>query len=531
MGIAKIRGKFLLILHTVKYLKPVQVFYQIYYRIKIKKPFCSYLPKKDVTFNKLQFNIPIRSKQIILSKNHFRFLNLEKQFEKQIDWNFQGLGKLWNYNLQYLDYLFQEDIEDDEKLRYLGDITAWLQSDKLQLQAYPVSLRVINEIRYFSSKTEDKAIIHTLYAQLNYLYQNPEYQILGNHLLENAFTLFMGGYAFDNVRWKTKGQNLLYNELEKQLLPDGAHFELSPMYHKIILFRLLELIDWYSKIADLDTDFSKFIWGKAINMLNWLYTISLGQYTIPHFNDSADNITYSNKEIFEFAKQLNLPVPVKIKLKESGYRKFEKGKYQSIVDVGPIGASYQPGHAHADALSFVLYYEEKPFLVEAGTSTYQIGDIRNQERSTQAHNTVVVNENNQSEVWSGFRVGNRAQVLIEKESNDFIKASHNGYKQKYRIIHERSFLFRDNQISVIDALTGNQRKNKATAYFHFHPDRTVVQNDNVIYIDGSAKVVFEKAEEILLFNYHFSDQFNEYQIGKVAAIRFSHQLSTTIYLD
>ena len=35
--------------------------------------------------------------------------------------------------------------------------------------------------------------------------------------------------------------------LEEQTLPDGAHFERSPMYHSIICNDLIELIDLYKK--------------------------------------------------------------------------------------------------------------------------------------------------------------------------------------------------------------------------------------------------------------------------------------------
>ena len=35
-------------------------------------------------------------------------------------------------------------------------------------------------------------------------------------------------------------KNFLLKELDRQILDDGAHFELSPMYHCIILSKILD---------------------------------------------------------------------------------------------------------------------------------------------------------------------------------------------------------------------------------------------------------------------------------------------------
>ncbi|GAB6008062.1 heparinase II/III domain-containing protein [Dysgonomonas reticulitermitis] len=516
-------------------MKKIQLFYQVYYKLKRKKAFNNYLPKECISFNRLYFKNEIISKEIILDRNHFTFLNLEKKFEKEIDWNFSGYGKLWYYNLQYFDFLFQENISDEIKIDLIKDYNIWLADNKTNLESYPIALRVINGIRFFSDSGRkiNQQLIDSYYAQLNFLYDNLEYQILGNHLLENAFAIFMGGYAFNNPQWQKKGKNILQEEVKEQILHDGAHFELSPMYHKIILFRLIELIDWYSNTTNLDTDFLNFIKSKAIKMINWLYSISLWEYNIPHFNDSADHITYSNEQIYHFAKNLNLMPVTKTALNESGYRKFSYKNYQSIVDIGKIGAPYQPGHAHADALSFILHYKKKPIFVEVGTSTYQIGSSRNYERSTKAHNTVVVNNKNQSEVWAGFRVGNRANVYIEKDLENILTAFHDGYQKYFSIIHRREFIFEENSVCISDSLVNSSRKEYiAEAYFHFHPKVHVELKDrSSLFLDNSIKLNFENSISISLIDYNFAERFNVYNTGKVVKVSFYDYLKTTIILN
>src|SRR5690606_31529788 len=92
-----------------------------------------------------------------------------------------------------------------------------------------------------------------------------------------------------------------------------------------------------------------------------------------------------------------------IELSASGYRKLVRENMELVADIHGISPSYQPGHAHADHLSFVLQVGGNPFIVDMGISTYEIGERRAYERSTKAHNTVTLDDQNTSEVWSGFR--------------------------------------------------------------------------------------------------------------------------------
>jgi uncharacterized heparinase superfamily protein len=73
--------------------------------------------------------------------------------------------------------------------------------------------------------------------------KNLEYHLLGNHLLENGFALLFAAVLFPESPLSRKAEEIIRAELGEQILADGAHFELSPMYHQIILDRLLESIN------------------------------------------------------------------------------------------------------------------------------------------------------------------------------------------------------------------------------------------------------------------------------------------------
>ena len=69
-----------------------------------------------------------------------------------------------------------------------------------------------------------------------------------------------------------------------------------------------------------------------------------------------------------------------------------------------LGADYQPGHSHSDTFNFELYVQKFPLIVDTGISTYEKNEIRQKERSTLSHNTVMIGDNDQTKVWGGFRV-------------------------------------------------------------------------------------------------------------------------------
>lgn len=523
-------SKFKRLYYTLKPLQFKQLKYQVLYRLNKAKPLGSYdgliNPEK---VQRLGFKEQPPVYRHILNDKHFSFLNLEVDYQNDIDWNDQRHGKLWNYNLQYVNYLFQEDIDNDVKSQLLHSLYDSLYSQKLELEPYPVSLRTINCIRWCSLQgINDAFILKAVHAELDFLSQRPEYHILGNHLLENAFALMMGGAFFAEPTWLAQGQELLEKELEEQILADGAHFELSPMYHQIIFFRLLELIDWYSAWQGQSVDFLALLRKKASAMKSWLQHIAFQNGDIPHFSDSADGVAYSTAWLNSYADQLSI-TNVDLRLDASGYRSIEKGEYECKVDFAQVGPSYQPGHAHADALSFILNHQQQPFFVERGTSTYQIGKIRHVERSTAAHNTVVVNHSNQSNIWGGFRVAERAEVKITADSEYEIAAEHHGYR-KYGVTHHRSMRFSDTSIVIIDDVKGNASALKEF-HLHLYPGLNFTINEKEVRIENKATLNFDQPIQIVTEDYQMAQGFNHYRNAKKIVVTFAQTLTTTIRFD
>jgi len=510
------------LLRTIRFIKPVQIFYQLKNRVIKVKSLKQYKIHSELNPIPLPLIPDLRNNIAAGTDGLFIFLNLPHEFPGRIDWNFADHGKLWNYNLQYLDYIFQEDIPLNTRLSWIRSIYSCLNSGELKPEPYPASLRAMNLIRLFSTNpsliTEYPDLQSDLYAELSYLHEHYEYHLLGNHVLENAFCMLMGGYYFQKTDWKKRAENVLQNQLNEQILSDGAHFELSPMYHQIMLFRVMEAISF----LNIKDALYGFLRCKAEKMLGWLTQMTFVNGDIPHFNDSSNGIALSVYQLQKLAQLLNLGTN-EIKLSDSGYRKIINEKMELIADVHGISPSYQPGHAHADHLSFVLNIHGKPFIVDPGTSTYAISERRNWERSSMAHNTVTVNSMNQSEVWSGFRVGRRAKVNIIEDRENLIRAS----VEYPGVSHIRTFISESSSLIIEDEVKAS---GPAVLRFYLHPSVVIKQQqDSEIHFKSGEIIRFENSSQMQISEYDFALGFNKLEKSKYIEVFFKGTCKSFIF--
>jgi hypothetical protein len=468
---------------------------------------------------------------------NFTFLNQTYSFpHEKIDWNFDEYGKLWTYNLCYFDFLNQRDISKDDGIDLVNHFIDNISEVKDGLEPFPISLRGINWVKFLlRHNLRDSRVDASLYAQYQILLDNLEYHLLGNHLLENGFSLLFGAYYFNDKKLYSKAEKILKIELNEQILEDGAHFELSPMYHQIMLFRMLDclnLIQSNPELFNSSQSLKDLLIEKTTIMFSWLKRMTFSNGDIPLFNDSAFEIAPTPTELYDYAEKLNLngllssvstPPVLSVDSRTCGYRTIQKENYECILDIGHIGPDYIPGHAHADTFNFVLYIKREPFIIDTGLSTYEVSERRMEERGTSAHNTVVVKNSNSSEVWGGFRVANRAYITNVKESEYTIRATHNGYYKRFGVLHSREWLFEDDKIIINDSLN---KKSEATAFLHFHPDVTEGMIADRILINNSK----EKIQEYIT-KYQYAPEFNKLEDALMLKIPFIQTLTIEIGIN
>ena len=508
--------------HTIRHLTFRQIFYQGFYRLK--RIFIRSIAFHDGPIKTKSLNLipSIPSKQAYLGDHEFRFLNLQTTLKDPIDWNFSENKKLWLYNLNYFDFLHQEKISDRDAFRLLNSFCQDSRRIKDGIEPYPISIRGVNWIKFFVyRKVKNSEYDALLYSHYRHLLSNLEYHILGNHLLENALSLLFGAYYFEDEQLYFRARKLLIAELNEQILGDGAHFELSPMYHQIILFRLLDCVNLVKGNSWKSDDLLFLLDSSSRRMLGWLKSMTFSNGDIPIVNDASTGIAPTSFELFDYAQRLGLD-PEVIPLADSGYRMVREGNFEMVVDVGNLGPEYILGHAHSDTLNFILYHNARPLIVEAGTSTYNLGPRRDEERSTANHNTVMVNDRNQSAVWAGFRVGRRAKITNLEENQNSISASHDGYRP-IGIIHKRTWRWSTGEVVIEDELKGYGADTVAIASIHLHPDY-IPEIDNGVIRVGPLTILVPIGPQVRLENYNFATGFNSSRIGYVIKVRFEERI-------
>lgn len=479
--------------NTVRYLRAGQILYRVRYRLTPP----SVVPTRTARARQWPRRWQARPLHApaLVGPNTFEFVGERGRLEQAADWNNPQHSRLWTYNLHYLDDLSATGAPQREgELRTL--VQRWIDDNPPPRGAgwepYPLSLRIVNLVKWLAQlDAVDPAWSASLATQADALSRRIEHHLLGNHLFANAKALvFAGAFIASDAAdaWMQRGLDLLAREVPEQFLPDGGHFERSPMYHATLLADLLDLIE-LADVADLPRlKGSRSSWADAARRaVDWLDAMTHPDGEIAFFNDAAMGIAPDPTVLLGAAAPLlnhrvaaAKPFDLRI-LRDSGYCRVDLPHAgAAIIDVAPLGPDYLPAHGHADTLSFELSLFGTRVLVNSGTSLYGESDERVRQRGTQVHNTVMIDGADSSEVWGGFRVARRARATLHGAEAGakriVIHGSHDGYRRlPGRNTHWRRWTFGPDSLQVDDTLTG--RFHSAEARYHLHPAVVVQQLD------------------------------------------------------
>lgn len=475
-------GKAARLMRTVWHLKPAQITGRLRFRMARPKPDLSPAPARRSARGKL--TPPAARRASMTGPATFVFLNAAGGLDA--GWDNPEAPKLWRYNLHYFDDL-NADGAQLRRAWHGALIDRWIAENPAAAgsgwEPYPTSLRIVNWVKYsLTGAALDAGAEHSLAVQARWLRERLEWHLLGNHLFVNAKALIFAGCYFEGLEaegWLRTGLDILLRELPEQLLPDGGQFELSPMYHALMVEDLLDLLALESAyrhpaLAPMVDRLRRALPGA----LNWLAALSHPDGDVAFFNDSAIGIAPDNTQLYAYAQRLGFEAPAapgSLHLPDSGYLRLVQGGAVLLADLARIGPKYLPGHAHADTLSFELSLGMQRVIVNSGTSVYGLGAERLRQRGTAAHSTVTVAGQDSSEVWSGFRVGRRArpsvaQIMVDGSEQGFA-ASHDGYRALPGApCHSRRATLTQTGLRIEDWVSGGQA---AEARYHLHPDITV----------------------------------------------------------
>ena len=439
--------------------------------------------------------------QVDLDQGRFVLLNHTVDLYDQGVLQNQTLNQqthLWRFQFHYHEFLFSQVAAGRWK-RVETFLNQWLDDFAPQKvlakddawHPYCISRRVIAWVWLLVnaggkestlSTALSKRLVKSLLHQTQYLSKNLEWDLGGNHLIENVTALAVVGGMFDSTfakGWQKTASDVLAKELPNQILVSGEHFERSPMYHCQILSNLLRIEICCEKHSDLAAVVEPVI----DPMLNFLSNILHPDGEIPLFADSVFHEAPSVEQIIDVAKISGRNFGESNNTMDpSGnedYFAVKTDRTFAICDFGPIAATYLPAHGHCDALNLEVSIDNQRWIVDSGNFNYADDSMRHYCRSSIAHNVVTVADQNQAKIWSMFRMGRRPKVCDHQhgleDGWDWASASHNGYENWGVLKLKRLIAVQLETLMCFDVpvLGSKLGADKLIGYVHLHPDLSV----------------------------------------------------------
>jgi uncharacterized heparinase superfamily protein len=369
--------------------------------------------------------------------------------------------------------------------------------------SYCVSTRVVAWMQWLVERDLDgpraAGVVDSLVEQLRFLEDHLELDVSGNHVIRNVRALLWGGAFFEGAdadRWRRVGEDLLEREIDRQILPDGTHYERSPYYHAEVFGDLLECHRVTADGALRDR-----MGARLDDMASALVWLTGPDGRLALFKDGGERGALDPRELWglwrdappggegeavEGARGEGRRPGVGSEgngpargggLPDAGYHGVRTPGLGLTLFAGPVGAPDQPGHGHADIFSFELAVGGVLFCVDTGTATYDAGPLRDRCRSTRAHNTVTIDGRDQAELWAAFRVGRRFAPEVEAvrygEGRFELRGSFDGWAALVGdgLVHRREVRWEASErvVGIRDSVTG-RGDHVVEASIHLHPD-------------------------------------------------------------
>jgi len=352
---------------------------------------------------------------------------------------------------------------------------------------YSVSLRVVNWCRYYAwlSAEDSQPVLRTLgrliFKNALFLENHVEYDVGGNHLVENGVALVVAGVLFGDTdegqRWLATGVDVLSATAE-QFLPDGGHFEHSPMYHTIVLARYLTVLD---VLREAGEPWPGEIESGARRATDFLQAIRPPDGRIPLLNDAVHGQALEPDDCLAYARAVGIESesPRRDVLSDSGYYWLGEGSDRLLVDGGRFGPPHLPAHSHNDLFSILLWVDGSRLITDTGTPDYDPTSGRTYARSVRAHSTVQVGDREPVDIGGRYLAGRRVQPTVRYRRTDDYSVFDGSYRKRTlrgeAYGHRRRICAGEDWWLVQDTVTSDAEQ-RVRSRLHFHPQVSVAES-------------------------------------------------------
>ena len=278
------------------------------------------------------------------------------------------------------------------------------------------------------------------------------------------------------------GLRLLHREIDRQILPDGGHFQRNPSLHLTVLRHLVDIRGCLEAArVEIPVDLQ----GVIDRMAPMLRSFRHGDGRLALFNDGNEEDEGGIDTVLAQAGAKGRPIS---SAPHSGFQRLAAGRTLILMDTGaPVGAG--DDRVHAAALSFEMSVGKDRLVVNCGAEADAGAEWHEALRATAAHSALVVDDTNSIELPGAGDPGAAPGVVLcnrrEADGNIWIESSHDGYVGRFGLTHGRQlYLSVDGgDLRGLDTLTGEGGRAFAVR-FHLHPEvrASMVQDGEAVLI-------------------------------------------------
>jgi hypothetical protein len=349
----------------------------------------------------------------------------------------------------------------------------------------------------------------SLWQHLRFVEAHSEFSFLrrSNHYLSNLVGLTtLSSY----LRGRGTGRRLgkyagaVQREILLQTYADGGDYEASTGYHVLVAQMFLHSFVVQQRSGCV---IAPAFAGRLRQMFEWITSLADDTWKLPHLGDCdngrvellSDDIAQTMLAVPErhslrvgclcglASCLLQIPVgdeaddavwfglttggyagkpeqrPVSV-MPESGIALLRSREASVIFCAMPNGLRGKGSHTHCDKLSIIFRLGSEEVFCDSGSRCYtRSAELRNLDRSTRAHNTLMVDGADQNIVPSDPRLlfwcGDEAvvsRIAVSEGGGMAVRASHHGYS-RIGIEHHRTVQLSQGSLLVLDELSGTEK--------------------------------------------------------------------------